>query len=176
MGQLLFPSAENVYVLDANVFMTAHHDYYAPDLCPGFWECLEHYSRAGRLSSIDRVRSEILSPDKLVEWIKQAPSELFRSSAQGEVVEVFSDMQTWVQGNAQFLSQAKEEFARVADGWLAAYAKVHGAVVVTQEVFDPNVRKRVPLPNVCKKFHVTHRNMFEMLRELGVRFDWSHSR
>ena len=175
MGQLLFPSAENVYVLDANVFMTAHHDYYAPDLCPGFWECLEHYSRAGRLSSIDRVRSEILSPDKLVEWIKQAPSDLFRSSAQHEVVKVFSQMQTWVQGNAQFLSQAKDEFARVADGWLAAYAKVHGAIVVTQEVFDPNVRKRAPLPNVCKKFDVTHQNMFEMLRELGVRFDWSHS-
>ena len=149
MGQLLFPSAENVYVLDANVFMTAHHDYYAPDLCPGFWECLEYYSRAGRL--------------------------LFRSSAQGEVVEVFSDMQTWVRGNAQFLSQAKDEFARVADGWLAAYAKVHGAIVVTQEVFDPNVRKRVPLPNVCKKFDVTHRNMFEMLGELGVRFDWGRS-
>ena len=137
MGQIALGECGKCGWLDANVFMTAHHGYYAPDLCPGFWECLGHYSLAGRLSSLDRVRNEILSPDKLVEWIKQAPSDLFRSSAQGEVVEVFSDMQTWAQGNAQFLSQAKDEFARVADGWLAAYAKVHGAIVVTQEVFDP---------------------------------------
>ena len=175
MGQLLFASAPSMYVLDANVFMTAHHDYYAPDLCPGFWECLQHYSRARRLLSIDRVRNEIVSPDKLVRWVKQAPSDLFRSSAQGEVVDAFSEMQTWVQGNGQFLSPAKDEFARVADGWLAAYAKVHGAIVVTQEVFDPNVRRRVPLPNVCKEFDVPYRNTFETLRELGVRFDWSHS-
>ena len=174
-GQLPFPNAPSVYVLDANVFMTAHHDYYAPDLCPGFWKCLEHYSREGRLSSIDRVRSEVLSPDKLVKWVKQAPSNLFRSSAQRKVVDAFSEMQTWVQGNDQFLSPAKDDFARVADGWLAAYAKVHGAIVVAQEVFDPNVRRRVPLPNVCKKFDVAYRNTFEMLRDLGVRFAWSRS-
>ena len=173
--QLLLPGAPNVYVLDANVFMTAHHDYYAPDLCPGFWKCLEHYSQEGRLLSIDRVRSEILSPDKLVEWVKQAPSKLFRSSAQREVVDAFSEMQMWVQGNEQFLPPAKDEFAQVADGWLAAYAKVHRATVVTQEVFDPNVRKRVPLPNVCKQFNVNYRDTFETLRDLGVRFAWSRS-
>ena len=174
-AQLLFPNAPDVYVLDANVFMTAHHDYYAPDLCPGFWECLEHYSHEGRLSSIDRVRDEILSPDKLADWVKQAPNNLFRSSAQREVVNAFSEMQSWVWGNAQFLTSAKDEFARVADGWLAAYAKVHRAIVVTEEVFDPNVRKRVPLPNVCRKFDVAYRDTFAMLRALGVRFDWSHS-
>ena len=172
--QLPLPGRPSEYVLDANVFMTAHHHYYAPDLCPGFWKCLEHYSQEERLLSIDRVRGEILGPDKLVEWVKQAPSKLFRSTAQQEVVAAFSEMQTWVQGNDQFRDTAKDEFARVADGWLAAYAKVNRVIVVTQEVFDPNVRKRVPLPNVCKQFDVNYRNTFEMLRDLGVRLAWSH--
>ena len=155
--------------------MAAHHDYYARDLCPGFWECLEHYSRDGRLLSIDRVRNEIRSPKDLVKWVKQAPSELFASSAQQQVVDAFSGMQQWVQGNDQFLPLAKDEFARVGDGWIAAYAKVYNAVVVTNEVFNPNVRKRVPLPNVCREFCVSYLDTFELLRDLGIRFDWSRS-
>ena len=172
-GPLLRSGRPIEYVLDANIFMTAHHEYYAPDLCPGFWQCLEHYAREGRVLSIDRVRGEILSPHKLVEWVRQAPSKLFRSSAQREVADAFSEMQTWVQGNDRFYLPAKDEFARVADGWLAAYAKVHGAIVVTEETFDPNVRVKVPLPNVCKKFDVAYQNIFAMLRGLGVRFAWS---
>ena len=84
---------------------------------------------------------------------------------------VFSKMQMWVQSNTQFLPAAKFEFAEAADGWLAAYAKTHNAVVVTNEVFDPNVRRRIPLPNLCEQFDVDYLNTNDMLRELGVMFD-----
>ena len=80
-------------------------------------------------------------------------------------------MQTWVQTNNQFLPAAKHEFASAADGWLAAHAKVHGAVLVTNEVFDANVRRRVPLPNLCKQFDVDYGNTIDMLRGLGVTFN-----
>ena len=126
--------------------------------------------------SIDRVRAEMLSnKDQLSEWVNQAPDSLFVSSADPEVVSAFTDMMDWVQGNEQFQLEAKEEFASVADGWLAAYARIHSAVVVTQEIYSPDVRKRVPLPNVCREFGVDYRNTFAMLRELEVRFDWRHS-
>ena len=165
-----------VFVLDTNVFIEAHRRYYAQDLCPGFWECLAHYYQEGRVLSIDRVRDEILRPTPLVEWVNKAPSGLFVSSAELPVSAAFTEMVNWVQRNGQFRPQAKADFARVADGWLAAYAKVHGAVVVTQEVFDADVRKKVPLPNVCRQFGVDYRDTFEMLRELEARFDWRHSR
>lgn len=67
----------------------------------------------------------------------------------------------------------KDELARVADGWLAAYAKVYNAVLVTNEVFNENVRRKVPLPNICKQFGISHANTLEMLRGLGVRFEWN---
>ena len=54
----------------------------------------------------------------------------------------------------------------------AAYAKVHDAIVVTHEVFNADVRKRVPLPNVCRQFGLGYRDTFEMLRKMDVRFDW----
>lgn len=126
--------------------------------------------------SIDRVRDEIhLNKDSLTAWVKQTPNELFVSSAEQPVVDAFADMMDWVQRNGQFRPEAKAEFASVADGWVAAYAKVHDAIVVTHEVFHAGVRKRVPLPNVCQQFGLGYRNTFEMLREMDVHFDWKHS-
>ena len=52
-----------------------------------------------------------------------------------------------------------------------AYAKSHNAIVVTNEAFDPNVKRRVPLPNLCKQFDVECCNTIHMLRGLGVMFD-----
>ena len=75
-------------------------------------------------------------------------------------------MVIWVQAQTQFLDYAKEQFAQVADGWLVAYAKRTGGTVVTLEEFDPNVRRRVPIPNVCRAFDVDFVTTFEMLRSL----------
>ncbi len=118
-------------MLDTNIFVEAHRRYYAQDLCPGFWECLTHYCREGRVLSIDRVRDELMegpsdqdNPDKLVEWVKTTPNDLFKPSAEQSVIEAFEEMMNWVKGNAQFRPEAKTEFANVADGWVAAYAKV----------------------------------------------------
>lgn len=165
-----------LFVLDTNIFIEAHRRYYAQDLCPGFWECLRSHCRQGRVLSIDRVRTEILrNQDRLSAWVKQAPDNLFVSSAEPSVANVFTKMMDWVQGNGQFRSEAKEEFARVADGWIAAYAKVHNAVVVTHEVFSANIQKKVPLPNVCQQFGIDYQDTFTMLRQLEVRFHWRHA-
>ena len=99
--------------------------------------------------------------------------DLFVSSAAEPVIDAFMEMMNWVQGNSQFLSEAKEQFAGVADGWVVAYARVHNAVVVSHEVFNSDVRKRVPIPNVCRQFDVDYRDTFAMLRELEVRFEWT---
>lgn len=110
-----------LFVLDTNIFIEAHRRYYAHDLCPGFWECLRYHCRQGRVLSIDRVRTEILrNQDRLAAWVRQAPDNLFVSSAEQSVANVFTKMMDWVQGNRQFRPEAKEEFARIADGWIAA--------------------------------------------------------
>ena len=65
------------YVLDTNVFITAHRSYYPLSLCPGFWKVLTHYSQQGYVLSIDRVRNEILNGDELANWVRQAPTGFF---------------------------------------------------------------------------------------------------
>lgn len=161
-----------VFLIDTNVFIDSHRRHYAMDLCPGFWDCLEHYCQEGRLMSIDRVRDEISEGDPLDDWIKQAPSELFVSTAEADVAETFGEMMAWVNDNGQFQPSAKAAFASVADGWLVAYAKVHELVVVTEEAFRPDSKRSVKIPNVCEEFGVSYMNTFEMLHSLKVRFTW----
>lgn len=150
--------------------MAAWHDHYPIDIYPGFWACLERFWQEKRLLSVDRVRDEVNSPYELVAWLKQHLHGAFASTRIPGIAKVYSQMQMWVQTNAQFLPAAKHEFAQVADGWLAAYAKVHGAIVVTNEVYNGNTKKKVPLPNLCKQFSVIYCNTNGMLRGLGVTF------
>ena len=99
----------SLFVLDTNIFIDAHRRFYAFDLCPGFWECLEHYCREGQVRSIDQVRDEIVSNeeqprDQLSEWVNQAPDALFASTAEQSVLNAFTEMSDWVLANRQFQS------------------------------------------------------------------------
>lgn len=164
-----------IYVLDTNVFVQAHRRHYSFEICPGFWDCIIHHCEAPRVISIDRVRDEILAGDALETWVKDsAPARLFASTADVAVTANFADIARWVQAEPQFKVEAKTEFARVADGWLVAYAKAHvGHVVVTHEELSPDAKRRVPLPNVCKQFSVDYIDPFAMLKDLKARFIWS---
>ena len=160
-------------VLDANVYITAHRNYYALHLCPGFWHCLIHFLHEGRLLSIDRVRDELVEhEDTLSEWVKSAPIGLFATSLEDEVTNSYRKVMAWVYSNEQFSDQSKNEFSRGADGWLVAYAEVHNAILVTLERYAAEAKNRVPLPNVCEQFGVPRLDTFEMLGELGVHFHW----
>jgi hypothetical protein len=162
------------FLLDANVFIEAKRRYYDFDLCPGFWECLIWHHRAGRIQSIDRVKTELVNGgNALAQWISgQMPASFFASTNDGAVITTYGQMNRWVQSQSQFLATAKSEFATVADAWLIAYAKVKNLIVVTQEVFDPLIRKKVPIPNICRNFDVECVDTFLMLKELGVVFSW----
>ena len=163
-------------VLDANVYISAHRNYYGLHLCPGFWSCLIHFCHEGRILSIDRVRDELVDhEDPLSQWVKNAPIELFTSSLEDAVTVSYREVMAWVYANTQFSLQAKNEFSRGADGWLVAYARAHDAILVTLERYAAEAKRRVPLPNVCEQFGVLRMDTFEMLSELGVRFDWHPS-
>jgi hypothetical protein len=120
-----------VYLVDSDVFITAKNLYYAFDLCPGFWESLLHHHGQGRVYSVDRVRGELLAGrkmDDLVQWVRnQLPSSFFLEVDSDEVTAAFTEIMVWAQRSAQYFDHAKAKFATGADGWLVAYARVHGA-------------------------------------------------
>ena len=157
------------YVLDANVFIEAKKRYYAFDLVPRFWECLEEQASCGRVRSIDRVRDELeKGNDELKEWALEQHCQMFASTDDPPIIETFRGIMAWVQSQSQFTDAAKAQFASCADGWLIAYARVHGLTVVTHESFSADVKIKVKIPNVCRTFDVEYVDTFAMLRGLGV--------
>jgi hypothetical protein len=88
------------------------------------------------------------------------------------VVNGYREIVTWVTEQHQFRDEAKAEFQKIADGWLTAYAREKAMVLVTQEVYNRDVRKKIPMPNICRQFNISYVNTFDMLRQLGVQFHW----
>jgi hypothetical protein len=161
-----------VYVVDANVLIEAYKGYYGFSICPGFWECLLKQHQAGRVVSIDKVRTEIADGSHLDQWIKNiVPVSFFGSTQDRNVIAAYTNLVQWVQAKSQFMPAAKSEFSRVADGWLISYTKSRtDHVLVTHEQLSPDAKRRVPIPNVCEQFGVPYVDTFEMLKDLGVRF------
>ncbi len=178
-------SGSRRYVLDANVFIEAKNKYYGFNLCPGYWKALIEQHKKGCVFSIDKVRDELIKVhneldderDLLSDWAKETvPDTFFKKTQDQDVIDAFQGMVTWVNSETQFSPAAKAEFARVADGWMIAFAKVNKLVVVTHEVYAADAVKKVPIPNVCHKFNVKDINTFEMLEDLKVKFVMSTKR
>ncbi len=162
------------YALDANVFIQAKRRFYGLDFCPGYWHTLIWHQQHRKLCSVDKVQNELLrGGDDLAQWVKQQfGAEAFADTTTPAVAGVYAQMLAWVMAQPQFLDSAKAEFQQVADGWLAAFAKASSYVVVTLEEYDPVIRKKVPLPNICRAFDVESITPFEMLRRLNVQLNW----
>lgn len=168
------------YLVDSDVFITAKNLYYVFDLCPGFWNSLIHHHGERRVYSINRIRSELLAGRKtedLVQWVENdLPPGFFLDTDGEDVTSAYTEVMLWVQRTPQYFDRAKAKFATEADGWLVAYAMVHDAIVVTNEQPRPESRNRVLLPDVCTQFDVTCKNIFFVLKDLAIRFEWAGAR
>jgi hypothetical protein len=163
-----------MYIIDSDVLITAKNSYYAFDLCPGFWSSLLAQHQSGQIHSLDRNRMELLQgrdDDDLVRWVHhQVPGSFFLGTQRTDVVTAYTEIMLWVQRNPQFHDSAKAKFATGADGWLVAYARVNGCVVVTLEESRPESRNQIKLPDVCIQFDVEYQSPFTMLRALQVQY------
>jgi hypothetical protein len=160
------------YLLDANPFIEAKNRHYGFDICPGFWSSLVAQHDAKRVFSIDRIADELQEQDdEIKEWIVDlVPDTFFKKTEDQAVIDKFQEMVQWVYAQPQFTDAAKTEFARVADGWVMAYAAVNRLTVVTHEQYLPEAKRKVPIPNVCLEFDIKYVDTFEMLRDLGEKF------
>ena len=74
--------ADQSYLVDSDVLITAKNLYYAFDICPGFWESLLYHHRENQVFSIELVRKELLAgKDELSQWVKsKVPKDFFSDS------------------------------------------------------------------------------------------------
>lgn len=162
-----------MYVLDANVFIGAHREYYSFDIVPSFWNTLIKLADKSKICSIDKIQHEIINPneddpDQLHEWTSEKFKDYFERTDALDVLQNYAKIQRWAINNSHFTDAAKDEFARKADAWLVAYSMSRGYTLVTHETYKPETKRRILIPVVCKEFGVNYVNTFEMLKKLEV--------
>lgn len=162
------------FVLNIDVFVDAHKGYYAFDIAPGFWTKLKTKAESGIIVSIDAVLDEILreyrpttdeEPDKLYKWVTTDFLPYF-DEIDSDVIDAYKAIINWVNVSDSYSDAAKQEFARVADGWLVAYASANNVCLVTNEVKRDG---KVAVAEVCNHFQVECVSTYKMMRKLELK-------
>lgn len=157
-------------VVDTNILIGAYIKDYTPTAFPGVWQFLDHQVQAGRLVLIDAVKREVLHPEGLVDWVQGHADLVVRETEDLDAVELYEQVIGWVKDSGRYTRRAADDFARGADGWLVSLGRVKGMAVVTNEAFNPESRKHVPIPNICREFDVECVTATAMFKRLGARF------
>jgi Domain of unknown function (DUF4411) len=167
-----------LYLLDANVLITASNQYYPVDAVPEFWAWLAHAGTNGDvkmpLETFEEVKDGSTDADKdlLFAWIQDDANKravLFDEEVDADLVRrVLED------GYAPDLSDDElEQIGR--DPFLIAYALASAAdrCVVTTEVSSPRKhRQNRRIPDVCASVGVAWCDTFAMLRALRFSTGW----
>lgn len=159
-----------MYLLDANVFITAKNVHYDFDVVPGFWDWVDDAVSTDRAVSIDKVLAELKAQkDDLAAWAAVRPS-LFRKSDDG-IAAALTQVAQWAVGQPRFRPAALSTFLSSADYFLVAHALAYGDTVVTHEVAAPLAQARVKIPDACLGVGVPYTSPFAMLRRESARFE-----
>ena len=163
-----------LYLLDANVLITAHNSYYSIEQVPEFWDWLRHQGENGHLKMPLEIIEEVMAGkdgDPLLDWIKNDAN--LDALKLEESVDSTILQRIVSTGYAPDLTDDELEFIGF-DPFLAAYGLAQpDRTVVTTEVSSPKkTRKNRKLPDVCAAFALPCINTFDMTRRLGFRTKW----
>jgi hypothetical protein len=163
------------YVLDSNFFITAHRASYPLDVAFSFWNKIKQLAIEGKIVSIDKVKKEIFDKnDALTEWcVQNLPDNFFHDTS--IVLAEYGRVASWaVSKSGHYLPNALNEFldADEADAFLVAYALAdpQNRIIVTYEISEPNIKRKVKIPEACNALNVRFVNSMSMFRELGETF------
>ena len=162
--------AGRLYLLDANVLIRAHEDYYPIDRIRPFWDWLIAEARSERVKMPLEIYNEINPPEEnpLSAWIKDREVSSALILTEEIDPEIFN--RVLQAGYASGLTD--DELVQVGrDTFLATYALMGpDRVVVTKEVSKPKrTRANRKLPDVCDIIKVPWMDDFQFYRERDFR-------
>ena len=162
-----------LYLLDANILITAANTYYGVSRVPEFWSWLHYEGTTGHLKIPIEMYEEILEghDDELLDWAKndlnRAALILEEASNPDLVRRVVKD------GYADDLTDDEvEKIGR--DPFLIAYGMTEPErCIVTTEVSKPKkVRHNRQVPDVCQTLNVSWCGPWELNQRLSFKTGW----
>lgn len=162
-----------LYLLDANVLITANRTYYSIDRFPEFWDWLVHMGECGNIKIVEEVYEEFDDgDDRLAIWARQ--EEVRDALLLNEAVDIGQVRFVATSGYAPDL--ADDELEKLGrDPFLIAYALADqgNRTVVTTEVSKPRrIRANRHIPDVCADFGVPCLNTFDLVAALDFKTGW----
>lgn len=159
-----------IYLLDANVLITANRQYYPIDRIPDFWYWIVDQGIAGHIKIVDEVYEEVTGGnDGLTAWASQ--EEVKEALLFPDPVNVALVRRVISEGYAPDLTDDElEQLGR--DPFLIAHALEDAGdrVVVTLERSKPRQRRaNRHIPDVCRDFGIRCIDTFEMAVALDFR-------
>lgn len=168
-----------LYLLDANVLITANGSYYPIDQVPEFWSWVHHQATSNRIKIPREIMEEIKAgrknDDLLLDWIGDA--EIEAALLLDEAVDAALVREVVTNGYApDLLDDEVEKIGR--DPFLIAYALADSTdrTVVTTEVSRPSAqRANRKVPDVCQSIGVASCGPFTLNKALGFSTGWRMS-
>ena len=166
-----------LYLLDANVLITAHNNYYPINRVPEFWDWLLHQAEQGRICMPLETFEEVggtgdAEKDVLFGWLQRA--EVREAMLLDETISPEAVQHVIDNGYAPDLNDV--ELERVGrDPFLVAYALTVAAerCVVSNETSAPGrQRANRKIPDVCRDLGGTCCNTFALVRALDFSTGW----
>ena len=172
-----------LYLLDANVLITAHDEYYPISRIPQFWEWIIENAVHSRIKMPFEMIAEIKKgptnksveseDDELVRWLREEDREknlLFDGSADRALVnKVYRE-------GYDLPRPTRDELRKIGeDPILIAYAlakRDFGIVTLESKqdkATDTMRRHKRSIPFVCRKFGIRCIDTFELIRELDFK-------
>ena len=168
------------YLLDANVLITPHKQYYPFDFAPSFWKQLANVLRRKNATILRVVSNEILDKmnDSLSEWFKGIKEDIKIPSVKRnqKVHDNYALVLQYIQTCGFYTNTALLNWARdgVADPWLIATAMNNGYKIVTNEqpsgnLSRKNLQNNPKIPDVAKQFKVQCISLFDFMRAMNFK-------
>lgn len=158
-----------LYLIDANVLIRAHADYYPIDRILPFWEWLLEQANAGCIAMPHEIYNEVArSPDLLGQWLRRA--DVKAAIILAEPTNGQSVRQVTANCYAPDLDDVEVEKVGRDPFLIAAALQAADRVVVTREVSSPRkMRANRKVPDACAIAGVPSIDDFELWRRLDFR-------
>lgn len=155
-----------LHLLDANVLIRAHEDYYPIDRIPQFWTWLLEMAEVNTIKVPLQIYNEVApSRGLLADWLRQ--SHVKNSLVLDEPADLGRVQQVLAHGYAPDLTDVEIEEIGQDPFLIAAALGGTDRIVITREVSKPSVtRARRKVPDVCKVFNLVVITDFALYRKL----------
>lgn len=148
------------YIVDTNIFINIK-DYTPIDVFPCVWNKMLEMAQSGVIISIENVKDELCKyngEDDIKKWINRLPRTFFTECTQSDM-SCYAELIDLVRSSdREYRKEAIDEFLRVADSFIIATAHSRNLDVLTNEVGDFKVKKRVKMPDANDLMNASHQS------------------